>query len=350
MSNADCSAGFFVCRTAVALRQSPSAYNNASSSSQPPLEQRKNFLIAHGVSCMLQVVSSQSYRKVFISATNNYYCCICNYCLQQNNSTLARQTDGPRLTYQYDNLCRPVPSGAADAGTAGGSFDTIHTIICHIMPTHAHRTLRNTDHLIGFDEKPTEKPTEKPSVRFCRFKPTETDRRFGENRKTDRAAFHFRFTTLVGTSIWSQNYATEILHQVWSRQSSHALQSARIAPRPRPMCPAGVHVSEYFLRFCRKALVRREKLSKVRKFYKHTYSYMERKHRKQTKKTKNREQRKQNEKEEAGEEKKLPGLPVGEEPDTKNKGYTQGYRGRRDPCGTGRSRFARRRREKNGPP
>ena len=30
----------------------------------------------------------------------------------------------------------------------------------------------------------------------------------------------------------------------------HALQSARIAPRPRPMCPAGLPVSEYLV-FCR---------------------------------------------------------------------------------------------------
>ena len=52
----------------------------------------------------------------------------------------------------------------------------------------------------------------------------------------------------------------------------HALQSARIAPRPRSMCTAGLHVSDYLL-FCRKALVRRERLAKVRKFDKHTYTY-----------------------------------------------------------------------------
>ena len=51
----------------------------------------------------------------------------------------------------------------------------------------------------------------------------------------------------------------------------HALQSTRIAPRPRPMCPAGLHVSEY-VQFCRKsARTKREKLAKVRKFNKHTY-------------------------------------------------------------------------------
>ena len=47
------------------------------------------------------------------------------------------------------------------------------------MPTHAHRTLRNTDLLIWFDEKPTEKPTEKYSVSvsvlFCLNRPKPTD-------------------------------------------------------------------------------------------------------------------------------------------------------------------------------
>ena len=46
------------------------------------------------------------------------------------------------------------------------------------------------------------------------------------------------------------------------------------AERPRPMCPAGLHVSERLL-FCRKVLVRREKLAKVRNFDKHnTYTYI----------------------------------------------------------------------------
>ena len=69
------------------------------------------------------------------------------------------------------------------------------------MPTHAHRTLRNTDLLIWFDEKPTEKPTEKYSVSVSvlfglnRPKPTDV---WGKNKKTDRAMFHFRFTTLTG--------------------------------------------------------------------------------------------------------------------------------------------------------
>ena len=52
----------------------------------------------------------------------------------------------------------------------------------------------------------------------------------------------------------------------------HALQSARIAPRPTPMCPAGLPVSVYLL-FCLKVLVQREKLAKVRKFDKYTYTY-----------------------------------------------------------------------------
>ena len=52
----------------------------------------------------------------------------------------------------------------------------------------------------------------------------------------------------------------------------HALQSVRIVPRPRPMCPAGLHVPEILV-FCRKVLVRREKLATVRKFDKHTYTY-----------------------------------------------------------------------------
>ena len=50
----------------------------------------------------------------------------------------------------------------------------------------------------------------------------------------------------------------------------HALQSARIAPRPRPMCLAGFLVSEYLM-FRRKVLLQREKLAKVRKFDEHTY-------------------------------------------------------------------------------
>ena len=89
-----------------------------------------------------------------------------------------------RLTYQYDSVCRPVPCGAADAGTAGGPLDTIRS--CHIMPTHAHRTLQNTDYLVGFDEKPAEKPAEKCSVSvsfLLRCKPTEIDRIFGGKPK-----------------------------------------------------------------------------------------------------------------------------------------------------------------------
>ena len=40
------------------------------------------------------------------------------------------------------------------------------------------------------------------------------------------------------------------------------------------MCPAGLHVSEYSV-FRRKVLVRREKLAKVRKFDKHTSTYIQ---------------------------------------------------------------------------
>ena len=69
MSNADgSSAGFFVCCTAVALRQSPSTYNNALMLLRlhsPPLS-NVDFLMAHGVSCMLQVVSSQSYNMLLL--------------------------------------------------------------------------------------------------------------------------------------------------------------------------------------------------------------------------------------------------------------------------------------------
>ena len=56
------------------------------------------------------------------------------------------------------------------------------------MPTHAHRTLRNNDHLIGFDEKPTEKNSVSVSV-LSGLKPTETDRLFGE--KTKNRPSHF---------------------------------------------------------------------------------------------------------------------------------------------------------------
>ena len=51
----------------------------------------------------------------------------------------------------------------------------------------------------------------------------------------------------------------------------HALQSVRVAPRPRPMGPAGLRMPEYSV-FRRKVLVRREKLAKVRRFDKHTYT------------------------------------------------------------------------------
>ena len=126
---------------------------------------------------------------VFIAATNS---CICNCCLLQNIST----SDGPPLTYQYDSLSRLVPSGAADAGTAGRPFDIIRSCVTLCQHIYAHRTLRNTDHLIGLHEKPTEKSSVSVSVLFGLNRPKPTDV-LGKNRKTDRATFHFRFTTLL---------------------------------------------------------------------------------------------------------------------------------------------------------
>ena len=52
----------------------------------------------------------------------------------------------------------------------------------------------------------------------------------------------------------------------------HALQSAWIAPRPGPMCPAGLRVPENLM-WAEKRFARREKLSKLRKFDQHTYIY-----------------------------------------------------------------------------
>ena len=76
--------------------------------------------------------------------------------------------------------------------TAGRPLDTIRS--CHIMPTHAHRTVRNTDHLAGLDEKSAEKCSSSVVFSFSFIKkPTETDQLFRENGKTDRATFHFRF-------------------------------------------------------------------------------------------------------------------------------------------------------------
>ena len=67
------------------------------------------------------------------------------------------------------------------------------------MPTHAHRTRQNDDHLPGFAEKLTEKPTEKCSVSVSFFtkkkRPKPTDFLL-RNRKTDRAISYFWFTTL----------------------------------------------------------------------------------------------------------------------------------------------------------
>ena len=80
--------------------------------------------------------------------------------------------------------------------------------------------------------------------------------------------------TCVRTGTYVQSHAsrTETREIVLSTLSGkkknvsarHALQSARMAPRPIPMCPAGLHVSEYLL-FCRKGLVPRGKLAKARK-------------------------------------------------------------------------------------
>ena len=68
-----------------------------------------------------------------------------------------------------------------------------------MIPTHAHWILWNVDFLDGFTEKPTEKRSVSVSV-FFRFrfqnrpKPTDV---LVKNGKTDRAIFHFRFTTLL---------------------------------------------------------------------------------------------------------------------------------------------------------
>ena len=95
----------------------------------------------------------------------------------------------------YTYVYRPVPSGAADVGTAGRPRQTTRS--CHyIMPTHAHRTRRNVDHWAGFVEKPTEKPTEKCWVSVSVFsfsfsKPTKLTDFFVRNRKTDQAISTF---------------------------------------------------------------------------------------------------------------------------------------------------------------
>ena len=75
-----------------------------------------------------------------------------------------------------------------------------HTILSsHVIPTHADWILWNVDFLDGFTEKPTEKRSVSVSV-FFRFrfqnrpKPTDV---LVKNGKTDRAIFHFRFTTLL---------------------------------------------------------------------------------------------------------------------------------------------------------
>ena len=79
-----------------------------------------------------------------------------------------------------------------------------------MIPTHVHWILWNVEFLAGFAEKPTEKPTEKRSVSVSVFfgfilktdrnRPKPTDI-LVKNRKTDRAIFHFRFTTLVTSFI-----------------------------------------------------------------------------------------------------------------------------------------------------
>ena len=73
---------------------------------------------------------------VFVAVPN----VACSYCLLQIIST----------------CIGPLPSGAADAGTAGRPLHTIRSCL-HIMPANAHRTRRNVDHLAGFAEKPTER-------------------------------------------------------------------------------------------------------------------------------------------------------------------------------------------------
>ena len=94
---------------------------------------------------------------------------------------------------------------------AGRPLDTIRS--CHIMPTHAHRTLRNTDHSVGLEEKPTEKCSVSASfyLDFIRPKPTDF---LDKNRKTDRATFQFRFITLVAAVSLAWRYSGRLYFRV----------------------------------------------------------------------------------------------------------------------------------------
>ena len=53
----------------------------------------------------------------------------------------------------------------------------------------------------------------------------------------------------------------------------HTLQSARIAPRPRPMCPDGFAVSTS-IAFCRNVLGRRDTFENRQQIDKHSYIYL----------------------------------------------------------------------------
>ena len=114
---------------------------------------------------------------VFVAVPN----VACSYCLLQIIST----------------CIGPLPSGAADAGTAGRPLHTIRSCL-HITTTNAHRTRRNVDDLAGFAEKLTEKPTERCSVSvsifFGFFSKTDRNRPtfWWETEKTPRAIFYFR--------------------------------------------------------------------------------------------------------------------------------------------------------------
>ena len=73
-------------------------------------------------------------RTIFAVVTNR--CILFSYWFLQN----------------YNYVYRPVPSGTADAGTGGRPLHTIRSCL-QIVQTHAHRTRRNVDHLVGWSRR-----------------------------------------------------------------------------------------------------------------------------------------------------------------------------------------------------